>query len=262
LLLLTSIEVVFMDWPTEPEARAKLFPALQKAITSCFGESDWKELGYETGTADFITGHPRLLRSLSWGDGDYGGNVFDALEMLSKRNSSSLEVLLSKDQIQRHLQKHAPEIYSTYVDATAPVTDFVPRALSPKDAVLGALKDSQVLLKSGGPARAIDRVHTALHGYLIHACTESQLAVGPSAGIIDVYRTLKEGHPKLADLGLMSNEMQKILRSFGAILDALNQFRNHASPAHPNESLGDDEAMLAINGVRTILHYLDSKFRT
>ena len=54
--------------------------------------------------------------------------------------------------------------------------------------------------------------------------------------------------------------MNKILRAFGAVLDALNTLRNRSSLAHPTESLvGDDEAMLAINAARTILHYLDAK---
>jgi AbiJ N-terminal domain 5/Abortive infection C-terminus len=248
-----------MDWPDAPQERAKLFLALQKAIISCFGESDWRELGYETGTADFISGHPRLLRSLSWGDADYGGCIFDALEELSKRNTSSLEILLSKDQIRRHLQAHAPQIYSIYVDSTASVPDFTPRALSPKESVLGALEDAQVLIRSGGPARAVNRVHTALHGYLIHACRASGLTASRDAGVLELYKALREHHPRLADLGTRSEEINKILRSFGAILDALTPLRNRASLAHPNQSLADDEAMLAINAVRTFLHYLDAK---
>ena len=75
------------QWPGDREERARLVLALQKAITSSFDEGDWKELGYETGTIDWITEHGRLLRSLSWGDGDYGSHVFEALEMLRKSNA-------------------------------------------------------------------------------------------------------------------------------------------------------------------------------
>lgn len=80
-------------WPNEREERGRLVVALQKAITSSFDEGDWKELGHDTGTVDWITGHGRLLRSLSAGDSDYGGHVFDAIEMLRKSNESSLEIL-------------------------------------------------------------------------------------------------------------------------------------------------------------------------
>lgn len=35
----------------------------------------WRELGLLTDTADLIENHPRLLRSLHWGDDDYDGHV-------------------------------------------------------------------------------------------------------------------------------------------------------------------------------------------
>lgn len=34
-------------------------------------DSEWRQLGRETGTSDIIGGHPRLYRSLSFGDDDY-----------------------------------------------------------------------------------------------------------------------------------------------------------------------------------------------
>ncbi|MDP4331883.1 nucleotide-binding protein [Curtobacterium sp. A7_M15] len=34
-------------------------------------DDDWRQFGRQTGTSDIITGHSRLLRSLSWNDEDY-----------------------------------------------------------------------------------------------------------------------------------------------------------------------------------------------
>jgi hypothetical protein len=52
------------------------------------------------------------------------------------------------------------------------------------------------------------------------------------------------------------------LRGFGTIVDALNPLRNKASVAHPNANLlAEPEAMLVVNSVRTVLHYLDAKLR-
>jgi hypothetical protein len=46
------------------------------------------------------------------------------------------------------------------------------------------------------------------------------------------------------------------------IVDALNPLRNKASLAHPTEELlADAEAMLVINAVRTLVHYLEKKMR-
>jgi hypothetical protein len=95
---------------------------------------------------------------------------------------------------------------------------------------------------------------------LIHACDEAGILSKQDAGIIELYKVLRENHAKLEDLGTRADDLNKILRSFGAVLDALNTLRNRGSLAHPTKFLvGDDEAMLAINAARTILHYLDAK---
>jgi hypothetical protein len=49
--------------------------AVAKAIEAKFDRSMWLELALLTGTRDEILAHPRLLRSLDWGDPDYFGNV-------------------------------------------------------------------------------------------------------------------------------------------------------------------------------------------
>jgi len=46
------------------------------------------------------------------------------------------------------------------------------------------------------------------------------------------------------------------------IMDALNPVRNNASVAHPNTTLiGEPEAVLVINIVRSLLGYLEAKRR-
>ncbi len=53
--------------------------ALAKAIQATFASSEWVETGYLTSTDEYIDNHPRLLRSLFWGDEDYKGHVIDAV---------------------------------------------------------------------------------------------------------------------------------------------------------------------------------------
>lgn len=53
--------------------------ALAKAIQATFSSSEWTEVGYLTATDQYIDGHPRLLRSLSWGDDDYKEHVLDTV---------------------------------------------------------------------------------------------------------------------------------------------------------------------------------------
>jgi hypothetical protein len=66
----------------------------------------------------------------------------------------------------------------------------------------------------------------------------------------------------LADLGVRGEEVSRVLGSMANILDAVNPVRNSTSVAHPNEQLvGEPEAVLVINKVRTMLSYFESKRR-
>jgi len=127
------------------------------------------------------------------------------------------------------------------------------------DVVERALKDAEILLATTGATSGVDRVHTALHGYLKAAGDKFGLQYPQDATILDLVKVLGKGHPTLAATPGFTD---KILRAFGVITDTLNPLRNNQSMAHPNASLlAEPEAMLVINTVRTLLHYFDSKLR-
>jgi hypothetical protein len=73
---------------------------IQKQIVNNFQSSDWIELGFLLGCTDIIQGHPRLLRSLSWGDEDYPGNVLTVLSAIVQKEPKRLQeiksILMSK----------------------------------------------------------------------------------------------------------------------------------------------------------------------
>jgi hypothetical protein len=72
-------------------------------------------------------------------------------------------------------------------------------------------------------------------------------------------KVLLKGHSAFAN---SPDQTDKIARALAVIVDALNPVRNHQSMAHPNASLlPPPEAMLVINTVRTLLHYIDAKLR-
>jgi hypothetical protein len=126
--------------------------------------------------------------------------------------------------------------------------------------VARAIADAEVLVRSNGPVSGIDRVHTALHGYLIAACVHQGINYPPEPTMTKLLKLLRSEHPNLKDLGSRSDDIERVLNSFGNILDALNPLRNQASVAHPNETLLDEaEARLVLNGAKTILAYLDEK---
>lgn len=66
---------------------------LKKLIEQKFTEGDWVELGFLLGVSDIINGHHRLLRSMSFGDSDYGSSILEVLKLIVEKEPSNLEEL-------------------------------------------------------------------------------------------------------------------------------------------------------------------------
>ncbi len=78
--------------------------------------------------------------------------------------------------------------------------------------------------------------------------------------IIDLFKKLLAEHDALKALGPRPQDTATITRSFCAVMDVIDPFRNKTSFAHPTHALLDiPEATLVINAARTILHYVDAK---
>lgn len=123
-----------------------------------------------------------------------------------------------------------------------------------------AMADAEKLISASGATSGVDRVHTALHGYLNQVCADSQINADQDATLTQLFKLLRKQHAAFSNLGHRGEDIGRILNSLASVLDVLNPIRNKASVAHPNQNLlPDAEAMLVINTVRTILHYFDSK---
>ncbi len=123
-----------------------------------------------------------------------------------------------------------------------------------------ALKDSLQLLNSSGPASAVDRIHTALHGYMKAICIKQNITFEKQASLTELFKVVRVNHPGFVSINTGSEEVRKLIGALAAIIDTLNTLRNQCSVAHPNDNiLGEPEAYLAVNCARSLLHYLDSK---
>ncbi|WP_082814760.1 abortive infection family protein [Collimonas fungivorans] len=148
-------------------------------------------------------------------------------------------------------------------------TDDMPNAVeSPDLSILSstverALEDADKLIASGqGATSALDRVHTALHGYLNVLCREAGIAVDPGEKMTSVFKKFREQHPKLLYDGPRSNEVGMVFKGAATIIEAVNTLRNNASVAHPNEEvMPQAEAMFLINLIRSLLHFIEMKVR-
>ena len=80
----------------------------------CCDKDAWLELGYATGTRAWIVEHPRLLRSLDWGDPDYGPNVIAAVEHILVQHSDNVQVLLEyrNGVLADWIRSQEPDVYA------------------------------------------------------------------------------------------------------------------------------------------------------
>lgn len=63
---------------------------LKNSVVEDFDSSNWKELAALTNMIDEVENHPRLLRSLSWGDDDYDGLALTFLRKMIGQNDENL----------------------------------------------------------------------------------------------------------------------------------------------------------------------------
>jgi hypothetical protein len=246
----------------DPTLNGKLMLALQRAVCDQFTQSDWEEFGYESGEHDYITSADRLMRSLYFGDDDYGACVFRALRYFAEHNPAAIETLLKRKQIRFALENEAPELLLELGLLESHVPAMASGTITASQVVERALADADHLLAKSGPVSCVDRLHTALHGYLRDLCQGAGIEAADDATLTHLFKILRAQHPKLQHLGSHDNHIVRVLNSMSSVVDALNTLRNHASVAHPNENLLDDaEAMLMVNITRTLFHYLNSKLR-
>jgi hypothetical protein len=136
-------------------------------------------------------------------------------------------------------------------------------SLSPvitSDVVERAIADAETLISTHGATSGVDRLHTALLGYLKAVCDDAGIVYTRETTMNGLFKMFREQHLAFTDLGPRAQDVTTVVRSMAAIMDAMNPIRNMASVAHPNEELLDTpEARLVINAARTILHYLNVK---
>ena len=141
----------------------------------------------------------------------------------------------------------------------APVSQVMPVVTSA--VVERALADAETLLTTTGATSALDRVHTALHGYLKEICRSHKIEPEKDAPTTRLFKLLRAQCPEFL-VTAHGEQSERVLSAIAQILDAMNPLRNRGSVAHPNERLLDNpEAMLCINATRTVFHYLNSKIK-
>lgn len=119
-----------------------------------------------------------------------------------------------------------------------------------------AFSEAAGLVKTGQAPSAIDRIHTALHAYLLEICTSAGIAVGNDPTTAQVFKLLRDSHPAFQPTGPRHEDVNRILRSFASVVDSMSPIRNKASLAHANPLLEGPEAIAVVNAAYTIFRYV------
>lgn len=176
--------------------------------------------------------------------------IYNAFEQLSH-----LEITVPTDvYINQILSKHGMPSHINNGELVMAGNVQVPEpSLSMSQTVIRALEDAKKL----SPASAIDRVHTALHAYIVSLCHEASIPLDSGATAQKAFKKLKSNHPALQPQGNRPAEVANVLNSMAATVNALGTIRNHASLAHNNELLLEPEAQAMINASVTIFRYIE-----
>ena len=96
--------------PGDPEIN-RLLLSVKRRIVDGFTESDWLELGLITNFEDRVNHHPRLLRSMRFGDDDYEGCVITILREMIAADEENIAGILG------YLDEKYPDESGEYVSS-------------------------------------------------------------------------------------------------------------------------------------------------
>ena len=132
---------------------------------------------------------------------------------------------------------------------------------SPESVVARALSDAKALIGHTDASSAVDRAHTALHGYLVHLCVDNNVEIKQDITTAKAFKQLRESHPALAPDGPRAPDVTRVLQAFATSIDAFSTIRNKASLAHANVLLDEPEATAVLNAIYTIFRYIQDCFQ-
>lgn len=239
--------------------RNKIILAFKRAIEATFDDGKWRELGYLTNSIQIIESHPRLLRSLSWGDSDYGGNILYVLPRIIGENLENLKILEDFVGLKKWLFEYDRPLHAELYGANTVSLAEIEQAGKINDVL--ELNQQVARIKhsiTDDPALAIGSAKELLETVLKTILTKYDVS------------TENEDIPKLLKMvqKLLDIEPQKLpgkdtifrtLNSLGQIVVGVAEVRNLVGTGH-GRSKGPQidalHAQLIVNATATIATYL------
>lgn len=243
------------------------FLSLMKRVSSPIGKQQLLEV-YKQHLCKVSGDYYAKSSSLDWAESDmttqahnaakdapnFIAAVYDAFEELQQRSAVTpqeqhINLLLSNHQ--QHYQ-----IIDGLLNVTSAAVAAPQVSESISTTVMRALGDAKALIGTIDTSSAIDRAHTALHGYLVKLCSDENISLPADPTVSKAFKELRGSHPAMVATGNRAAEITRVLNSFAASIDAFSTLRNRASLAHVNELLDVPEATATVNAMYTIFRYV------
>lgn len=162
-------------------------------------------------------------------------------------------------------RSYISETFSPLIDMLSESDEGIPgtavdfsRIAQRTQAIRSAINDATTLMRGGGINSAVDRIHTAFHGYLRQLLDMHQIAYDESDTLSQLYTKLHLFYganiqpPEVAEL------IKTAVRSASGVVSSINDIRNRHTIAHPNADLVQTrEAAFMIRLINAIVDYLE-----
>lgn len=257
------IDVLDKRYSVRPNADPKdvLF-ALSDAVESTFKRRDWDKLGSRVEGRWFIEDDERLLRSLYWGDDDYGSAVTRVIASLIKHDPKNTQIIERLVGLESYLKRNDPELYDRLyeLDMVIDDSDSIPTALNNVEIkkqitrIKSSMENDDPALTIGTSKDLLETVLKAILDKLGQSYTNKD----------DIPTLLKsvQNHLNIDPNGQttkLQETLRRTLNNFGQIVVGIAEIRNMAGTGHGNTTRPDvdkNHALLVLNSVYIVSTYL------
>jgi len=209
--------------------------AVKRCIEATFTRSHWDELALITSSRELIYGHSRLLRSLDFGDSDYGSCVSEVVQMLIETDPANSEKIADFVELSVWLKGNDPQLFSVLYGHSIHMLDE-----TEKSAMTNCFQVNQHLERirkavDSDPELAVGSTKEMLESVLKTVLEH----FGEKAGHEDLPELLKCAQKKLkldpsdVDSGTKGHEIiKRTLSNLGQLVSGINELRNMYGTGH------------------------------
>ena len=135
--------------------------------------------------------------------------------------------------------------------------DF-PKVSLQSNTVRQAIADAELFIREKKYESAVDRIHTAFHGYLRQILDRHQIAYKSDDSLPSLYAKLHSYYRTAIQPPDVADKIREIIRSGGSMVTKVNELRNNNTVAHANTQLIQKrEAELVIRMLNAIWDYIE-----